>query len=104
MKELINRAKKKASQSPSKYKISAIGLDFKGNIVGSAFNSLRFNCYGGGIHAEMALLSRYGSHIKTIILCRVGRTGLVLPIHPCEKCQKILDKMGVKVVTITPDQ
>ena len=53
MKDLIDRAKKKASQSPIKYKISAIGLDFKGDIVGSAFNSLRFNCYGGGIHADM---------------------------------------------------
>ena len=100
MKHLIPKAINKAEQSPSKFKISAIGLDEKGQVLGSAFNSIRFDRFGGGVHAEMALLSRYGNNVKIIILCRVGKSGELRPIHPCEKCQKILDKKSIKVITV----
>lgn len=100
MKHLIPQAIKKAAQSPSKYKISAIGLDDKGQVLGSAFNGLRFERFGGGIHAEMALLARYGKNVRTIILCRVGMAGDLRPIKPCDRCQKTLDKKSIKVITV----
>jgi hypothetical protein len=34
------------------------------------------------------------------VLLRIGRGGDILPIDPCEKCQKLLDKYGIKVVTV----
>ena len=93
-------AKQKANQSPTRYKVSAIGLDHKGNLLGSSFSSFRFSRYGGGLHAEMALLHRYGANIKTMIICRVGRSGEILPIDSCSRCQKVLNKMGIKVIAL----
>ena len=101
MKHLTQIAINKALQSQGRYKISAIGLDHKGNVLGSCFNHVRFDRYGGGAHAEMRLVQRYKTNVKTIIICRVGRSGNVLPIKPCNKCQKILDKLKIKTVTIT---
>ena len=103
MKSLILKAIKKAnSNSTNRYKVSALGLNSKGELIGSATNSPRFSRYGGGIHAEMALLHRYGTNIKTIIICRVGGNGTPLPIKPCDKCQKVLDKLKIKVLSVAP--
>lgn len=93
-------AVKKASQSISNFRISAIGISKNGNIIATAFNKQRFDRYAGGIHAEMELLRKAGNKISTIILCRIGRSGEVLPIDPCVRCQKILDKKGIKVITV----
>ena len=98
--DIMAFAVKKAKQAPSKFKVSAIGLDYKGNYLGSAYSSTRFLRYGGGLHAEMALLHRYGDKVKTMIICRVGQSGEIRPIEPCERCQKILDKMNIKVYCI----
>ena len=92
---------KKAEQSISSYRISAIGISKNGNIIASAINRPRFDRHGGGIHAEMELLRKSGNKISTIILCRVGKGGEVKAIEPCERCQKVLDKKGIKVVTIS---
>jgi len=99
---LIDKAIQKARNSPSKFKISVIGFNAKGEVVGQAFNSLRFNHQGGGIHAEMALLKRYGNHIKTVLLCRVGNSGDILPIDPCPSCKRVLDKKRIKVIKVVP--
>jgi len=102
MNQLIQKAVKKAQSNYSnRYKISALGLNSKGELLGSATNSPRFSRYGGGVHAEMALLKRYGSNVKTIIICRVGASGDVLPIQACDKCQKVLDKLKIKVISVT---
>jgi len=100
MNHLVDMAIKKSQNSSSKFKISAVGLNHKGEILGQAFNRPRFDRYGGGVHAEMALLNRYGNRVKTIILCRTGNSGDILPIDPCVRCQKVLDKKGIKVVTV----
>ena len=102
MKNILDVAINKAKQSPSKYKISAIGLDHRGKLLGSAFNSPRFGRYGGGLHAEMRLLHRYGTNVKTVIVCRVGLSGDILPIDSCPRCKKVLDKLGIKVLSIRP--
>ena len=97
---IIRKAIKKAEQSISTSKISAIGISKNGNIIAMATNRPRFDRYGGGVHAEMELLRRCGNRISTIIICRVGRSGEIRPIDPCPRCKKVLDKMGIKIVTI----
>ena len=96
---LIQTAIKKAKQSSCRFKVSAIGLDKNGKFLGAAYNRHRMSKKGGGIHAEIALLNKT-KDVKTIILCRVGRSGDLLPIHPCKTCQRVLDKMNIKVYTI----
>ena len=90
----------KARQSHCRYKISAIGLDKSGNVIGSACNKKRFNYEGGGVHAEMALLRKYGKKIKSMVICRVNKEGNLLKINSCKTCQKTLDNLGIKVYSI----
>jgi len=103
MDKFKKQAIQKAKQSSSKIRISAIALTKNGNVLGSATNRPRFNRYGGGYHAEMALIHKVGPGFSTMILCRIGRGGKVLPIHPCKKCSKTLKKLHIKVICIQPD-
>ena len=98
--ELIVRAIKKANQSICKYKISAMGFDRKGNFIGCAMNTPRFSRYGGGNHAEMNLMSQYGSKLKTIVICRTNSHGELLPIDPCDTCRGKAEELGIKIVSI----
>ena len=69
---IVLRLKKKAAQSRSKYRISAIAFDGRGDFVAQAFNGLPPDGVVGkpgiGIHAEWKLMMKYGSLIKTIII------------------------------------
>lgn len=93
---VINKAKK----SFCKFKVSAVALDGKGDVISYSTNKPRFSKHHGGFHAERLLMSKYGSRIKTIIICRVGNGGDLLPIDPCEACQKMADKLGIKILSI----
>lgn len=90
----------KAGQSIGRYRVSAIGLDKNGRMVSKAFNRPRFSRYGGSCHAEMMALRIGGNKISTMIICRIGQSGEVLPIDPCARCKKVLDRKGIKVLTI----
>ncbi len=99
--------KEKAKQSLSKYRISAIALDKKGEVLGTASNS--YSKYGiensdkyMGMHAERKLMERYKSAIKTIIIMRIGRAGAILPVDPCRVCASIARKMGIKIISVYP--
>lgn len=92
---------KKAEQSYCKYRVSAVGLDKKGNVIGTACNRPRFCKYGGSIHAEENLIGRYKGNLHTIIICRISDNGSVKPIDPCERCQKLAKKYGIKIVSIS---
>ena len=94
-------ARKKAGQSYSKYKISAIALDKGGNVLATAVNRPRFSRKGGGVHAEMIAIRKGGPKTHSIMICRVGNSGNLLDISPCENCQKILDKLGIKVYSVS---
>ena len=100
--ENIDMAIKKAKKSSSRYKVSAVGFDHKGKVITSAFCHPRFDFYGGGKHAEMRLLEKCRVTPTTILLCRVGNAGDILPIEPCARCQKVLDKLKIKVTTVAP--
>lgn len=101
---LIEKLKNKADQALTSYRVSAIAFSKKGEILGSATNSFRIDGRpdgkGSGVHAERRLMSRYGNHIKTIVICRIGRSGDILPIEPCNVCQKVADKMGIKIISV----
>lgn len=102
----------KASNSPCTYRVSAIAFDHKGDILGHATNNHSKNwnvlekCKvgrpGTGTHAERKLMARYGENIKTILICRVGNDGDILPIDPCDVCRKVADKLGIKIVSVMP--
>lgn len=102
--------KEKAMHSPCTYKISAIALDAKGDVLGHVTNSHYWNVLekesvgraGTADHAEKRLFRQYGQLIKTIVICRVGRGGQLRPIDPCPACQKIAAKYGAKIVSVMP--
>ena len=102
--------KEKASHSPCTYKISAVAFDEKGDILGhttnshSAWNVLDYGSGRAGTakHAERILLSRYRDLVKTIVICRLGRSGKILPIDPCPACKKVATKYGAKIISIMP--
>lgn len=101
--EIQLKLRKKASQSKSKYRISAIGFDSRGEFVGQSFNGLpKPGCIGKGmgIHAEARLMTKYGDLLKTIVISRIGHGGAWRPIQPCQNCQKLAEKLGVKLITI----
>lgn len=99
--KFLSRAQKKACQSQCRYKISAIGLDKSGNVVATATNFPRFDREGGSVHAEMAVLRKGGSRVRTILICRVGNNGDLLEIEPCETCKSTLDRLGIKVYSLS---
>ncbi len=101
---ILKRLGKKAAQSKSKYRISAMGFDYRGEFVAQAFNGVPPDGIdgkeGSGIHAEAKLMRKYGVLLKTIVISRIGHGGDWRPIEPCEKCRKLAEKLGVKLVTI----
>lgn len=97
------RAISKALQSSCRFKISAIGLNRKGDVIDYSCNYIRYQRDGGGVHAEQALIKRNGRRLKTIIICRVNNSGDILAIEPCEKCKNIARKYGIKIISINPD-
>lgn len=96
---------KKAIQSDCGFKVSAIGLNRKGDVIYIASNGVRFKRKHGGIHAEMKVMLKAGPGLHSIIICRTNRTGgNLLPIDPCKNCQKMADKLGVKIYSLTPGE
>lgn len=91
---------KKALTSHCRFRISAIGIDNRGRIIASATNSHRFLRHGGGLHAEQRVMMHCPRSLKTIIICRIGNGGALLPIHPCVKCKRMADTRGVKILTL----
>lgn len=55
---------------------------------------------GGGVHAEMQVMLKGGPGLKTILICRVGRGGDILPIDPCPTCKRKADELGIKIISV----
>ena len=99
---IVQKARKKAEQSQSKYRISAVALDKQGKVLATAVNRPRFNRKGGGEHAEMVVLQKAGPKTHSIMICRIGNSGDLLEIEPCDTCKRILDKKGIRVYSVNP--
>ena len=78
-------------------RVVAIGLDRRGTPIDIAINRPT----GSRSHAEAIVVSRSPRSLTTILLYRFGRSGIPRPIEPCEACQKLLDKYGIKVQSMT---
>ena len=94
--ELLAR---KAKQSRCHYRVAAIGFDRNRDIVSVKVNRPRFCKEGGSLHAEMAVM-RQPRNVKTIVIGRIGQGGELRPIHPCGACQKLADKLGIKIESV----
>jgi len=99
--QFIKEMQQKAEQSDSKFRISAFGINRKGECVAKATNSFRFGRKGGGIHAEMKImLEARRKRIKTIIICRIGWGGDIRPIEPCPVCSEKAKELGIKIISV----
>lgn len=98
--DLINKAIHKGTKLDKdlSHRIIAIGFNHKNDLVGIKTNSFGLSCRkGSGKHAERELIKRYGNRIKKIIILRIGRSGKLFPIDPCDICKKVADKYGIKI-------
>lgn len=100
---LIKRARNKAKQSSCRYKIAAIGLNRRGEVLTTAINKPRFGRKGGGLHAEMIVMRTSGPGLKTVLLCRVNASGDFRQIHPCKCCRSKAQELGVEIIPIEGD-
>jgi hypothetical protein len=91
---------KKALQSPCRYRVSAMGIDEHGKIIGTTFNKPRMHKKGGGFHAEALLMKKFGKRIKQIIICRVNDSGKIVPLDACSACQGLADKLGIQIISV----
>jgi len=99
--QLLRRIQKKASQSPCIFNVAAYGFNRKGEIVSKKMNLPRFDRRGGGKHAEMRVMEEAKQKgIISILICRVNNTGDLLPISPCNTCQRRANKLGIKIHSI----
>lgn len=96
MQDLINRAIKKASKSVIKYRVAAIGLNKKGEVLGIV-HSIKGVHLKRSFHAEERLMTRYPK-VKKILIIRIGIGGKLRPIHPCSVCSKMAKKRGVVII------
>lgn len=89
----------KVSRSGSRYKVGAVAIDRRGNFLGVAVCRPRFDHLHGGEHAEMVALRKWGKRVKSIFLMRTNKTATsLLPIEPCERCQRVLNNLGIQVL------
>lgn len=96
---IIKLAKNKALQSLCRYKVSAIGLNRKGDIIVTAINKPMFSTHHGGQHAEMEIV-RKKKGVSSIIICRVNKSGDLLPIDPCTKCKEMAERLNIKIYSL----
>ena len=86
-----------------KYKICAIAFSKRNNLLGISMNGHRpFESVrrGGGQHAEIELIAKFGRRIDRIYIMRVGKQCDALPIHACENCSKVAAKYGIKIIPL----
>lgn len=98
--DYIRRVRRRSSVNQCKYNVAAICFDSRGSFLGIAYNSPRLPKEGGGLHAEISALRKFGPNIKSIILIRTTTNGKLRPIHPCEACSKVLAKNKITIVSI----
>jgi len=100
---LLQILQKKALQSPSTFLVSAAAYSKHGNLLGTCSNGFKGfvpKRRGAGMHAEQKLIRKFGKKIDTIYIIRCGHDGERLPIHACENCAKMAEKLGIKIVSL----
>jgi tRNA(Arg) A34 adenosine deaminase TadA len=104
LKVVVNRLRNKSINIRTTYKVTAVAYSSKGDILGYSSNNIREDFKpqrrGAGVHAERELIKKFGKKIKYIVISRFGNGGNILPISPCEICQKTADKLGIKIIVL----
>jgi MoaA/NifB/PqqE/SkfB family radical SAM enzyme len=95
--EIFRILTKKAKKSICHYRVAALGINHRGEILACTFNKPRFTRKGGGIHAEMQLMKIFKDNLKIIYILRVGEGGDILPIHPCKVCQEKANELNIEI-------
>ncbi len=98
--QIRDRLYKKALESICRYRIAAIGIDYRGTVISIANNQPRNLYKGGGIHAEQRVMHKSPRSLKKIIILRVGEGGEIRPIDPCSKCAEKAAELGVKIESV----
>lgn len=98
--EFVQKAIKKALQSPCQHKVAAVSFDHKGDLLGFTVNTPFIENKGGGLHAEAKAIAIWRDRIGEILICRANSSGQLLPIHPCKNCLKRAQKYGIVIRTI----
>lgn len=107
---LPHRLRRTALRSPCSYRVAAAGIDYRGRLIAittnlrrlthrHSDNSLR-HTWSLDLHAEARLLLTTPRTLSTIVIARVNSTGDFLPIHPCNDCERLASKRGVKIVSV----
>lgn len=100
MHKFLNRMRNKSKQSICTYKIVAVGLSRKGNVVDITMSKpqrSRNNALG---HAEYQLMSKYGRKIHKIVIARFNVRGEMLPISPCKNCAGFAERLGIVIESL----
>lgn len=89
------------NQQNLRYTVLAIGVDEEDNVVVIKTNINSNSCRPFKHHAEMRVWnSPRGYKVRKIYLMRLTVGGRIGPIHPCQGCKKVLEKVGVEVVPV----
>lgn len=78
--------------------MAALGLNKAGVVVAVGFSRQRYQHPGGGWHAEdhiFRVARKRG--VVEIVICRIGKSGVVRPIEPCRRCAHIADVLGIYI-------
>ena len=102
MNNFFDEAIKQSKKSSYKIKVGSVVVR-KNKIVGKGFNIV---CSNGndrytGIHAEISAINHTTARLRqnaTVIVARVSNTGKLGMSKPCESCETILRKLGIKRV------
>lgn len=98
---LIKQGMSKTVQTPCSFHVCAIGFDAHDKYLGMTRNLPFGHGKGRGKHAEANLIKKYYKRgLKNIIIFRTNKTGGFLPIHPCKTCQRLANKLNIKIQSL----
>lgn len=102
--QLTKRMVKKGISVTNTYKVVCAAFNHHGELLGIVSNTFRNDnvkpARFAGYHAEMRAIHRWGLAIKSMIIMRIGRSGDILPIDCCPKCESVLNKLEIKVFKV----
>lgn len=79
-----------------RYRVVAAGISHDGSVISIATNQPYLP--NQGRHAEERVIHSTPKYVLArILLLRVNKRGERLPIHACERCERLARKRGVKI-------
>lgn len=82
-----------------RHSVVAVGLDHRSTIISIATNLPRLP--NRGFHAEERVIFSSPKSLKTILIARISKAGLFLPIDACENCARLASKRGIRIESVS---